>query len=416
MLLVGLTGGIASGKSTVAGWLRDLGAEIIDADVLARQALAAHSPGLSAVGQRFGSHLIDGDGNLDRAGLAAVIFGDDQARADLEAIVHPAVERGFAARVAAAPSDAIVVYDVPLLVENSLASRYHLVAVTQAPRDMRIERAMQRGMTRAEVEARMNSQASDDERRKVADLVISTARSPHEVQTELEHVWHERLVPYEANLRSERRAERSLAALRMDDPRDPWAPAASRILQRLLTAGGHLIADAAHIGSTSVPGLVAKDVLDLQIGVRNLDNADALAPLLASAGFPQVLRRAHDTPKPWAPDPGMWTKSFHANADPGRAANLHVRVTGSPGWEWALCFRDWLRSDERARGAYAELKLETLRQVGSELSPSSPTFAYAEAKEPWFTEVADHEMRSWSERTSWSAGSAQVLRPGSPQA
>lgn len=412
MLLVGLTGGIASGKSSVAGWLRECGAVVIDADVLAREALAEGSAGLAAVGQRFGGGVIASDGTLDRSALAAVIFGDDEARADLEAIVHPAVEQGFAAKVADAPADAIVVYDVPLLVENNLASRYHLVLVTHAPREVRIERAMLRGMTRAQVEARMDAQASDDERRSVADLMISTATSEQDVQDELAHLWRERLVPYEANVRARHRAERSVAALRADDPANPWADQATRILQRLLRAGGSLIADAAHIGSTAVPGLVAKDVLDLQLGVRNLADADALAPLLAAAGFPRVQERAHDTPKPGALDPNLWTKTFHANADPGRAANLHVRVTRSPGWEWALAFRDWLRSDESARREYAKLKLTTLDGVAGELSQSAPTFAYAEAKEPWFTEVADHALHAWKVRSAWSAESSQMLRPG----
>lgn len=421
MLLVGLTGGIASGKSTVAGWLRDQGAVVIDADVLAREALARGSAGLDAVVQRFGAHLLTSEGALDRSALAAVIFDDDDARADLEAIVHPAVERGFAARLAQAPSDAIVIYDVPLLVENALADRYHLVLVTQAPRELRIERAMTRGMTRTQVEARIETQATDEDRRAAADIVISTAREEADVRADVARLWSERLIPYQANLAAGRRAERSKADLSSDDPANPWADQARRLLDRLVRAGGSLIHDAAHIGSTAIPGLVAKDVLDLQVGVRTLADADALAPLLAAAGFPRVQDRAQDTPKAGTPDPELWTKTFHANADPGRAVNLHVRVAGSPGWEWALAFRDWLCSDAAARAGYAALKQGVLADVAEELSATSPTFAYAEAKEPWFSAVADPQIAAWKARTLWSATDSErhrpeeILRPELPQ-
>jgi dephospho-CoA kinase len=195
--VIGLTGGIAAGKSTVAARLAELGAIVIDADRLARDAVALGSPGLAAVVARFGPQVLDGDGALDRAALGAIIFGDPDDRAALNAIVHPEVRRLYRERVqaiAAADPDAIVVYDVPLLVEARAADEFRLIVVVHAPADLRVERLVSlRGMDPASARDRVAAQASDDERLAVADVVIDTSGSIESTLAQTDALW-ERLV------------------------------------------------------------------------------------------------------------------------------------------------------------------------------------------------------------------------------
>lgn len=197
MDVIGLTGGIAAGKSTVAARLAELGAIVIDADRLARDAMALGSPGLAAVVARFGPQVLDGDGALDRAALGAIIFGDPDDRAALNAIVHPEVRRLYRERVqaiAAADPDAIVVYDVPLLVEARAADEFRLIVVVHAPADLRVERLVSlRGMDPASARDRVAAQASDDERLAVADVVIDTSGSIESTLAQTDALW-ERLV------------------------------------------------------------------------------------------------------------------------------------------------------------------------------------------------------------------------------
>ncbi len=197
MDVIGLTGGIAAGKSTVAARLAELGAIVIDADRLARDAVALGSPGLAAVVARFGPQVLDGDGALDRAALGAIIFGDPDDRAALNAIVHPEVRRLYRERVqaiAAADPDAIVVYDVPLLVEARAADEFRLIVVVHAPADLRVERLVSlRGMDPASARDRVAAQASDDERLAVADVVIDTSGSIESTLAQTDTLW-ERLV------------------------------------------------------------------------------------------------------------------------------------------------------------------------------------------------------------------------------
>lgn len=407
MLVVGLTGGIASGKSTAARTLSDLGAVVVDADALSREVLRPGTPGLAAVLDRFGPGILEPDGSLARGALASRVFSDDSARADLEAIVHPAVGAAFEQRVAGAARDAVVVHEIPLLTENHLAPRYHLVIVTRADPGERVRRAVaERGMTADAVRERIAAQASDAERRVVADVVLDTTAPLVAVRQTIGELWRDRLVPYEENVRNCRPAPRALAAL-MDPPRaDPWAAQAARLLARVRHVGRAVVKDAAHIGSTSVPGLPAKDVIDLQIGVASLTDAETLAPRLAAAGFPCIPHNGHDDARP--PLPGHtdaptlgWAKTFHANADPGRAVNLHVRVTGSQGWLWALAFRDWLRADPGARADYLALKREALTVTRDQLTHEHPTAAYAVAKDEWWRGRASSALGAWVERTDW---------------
>ena len=183
----------------------------------------------------------------------------------------------------------------------------------------------------------------------------------------------------------------------LEPHRPAWAQEASRLAARIRAAGPDLILSVDHIGSTSVPGLPAKDVIDLQVAVRDLEAADTLTPLLAAAGFPAVRGVEADTPKPNAPDRSAWLKRFHANADPCRAVNVHVRPVGSAGWSYALMFRDWLRNDPSAVTLYGAHKAHLAAQHAG----SATTRAYAEAKEPWFTDDAWPRMSAWAEATGW---------------
>ena len=151
-----------------------------------------------------------------------------------------------------------------------------------------------------------------------------------------------------------------------------------------------------HIGSTSVPGLAAKDVVDLQVGVAALADADApgFVADLTQRGFVRIPGVLTDTPHPATDDPSGWAKRFHGSMDPGRAANVHVREIGSPGWVFALQFRDWLRVEPQALAHYASLKRA--------LAAGAPsTTEYAEAKEPWFADAYPRVV-DWARRTGWT--------------
>ncbi|NEK96233.1 dephospho-CoA kinase, partial [Modestobacter muralis] len=171
MLRIGLTGGIGSGKSTVAALLAERGAQVVDADRIAREVVEPGTPGLAAVAAEFGEGVLAADGALDRGALASIVFGDTAARARLDGIVHPLVRARAAELVAAAPADAVVVQDVPLLVETGQAGSYDLVLVVEADPDTRVQRLVGRGLSAEDARARMASQASDEERRAVADVV-----------------------------------------------------------------------------------------------------------------------------------------------------------------------------------------------------------------------------------------------------
>jgi dephospho-CoA kinase len=218
-----------------------------------------------------------------------------------------------------------------------------------------------------------------------------------QLRKQVDELWDGRLVPYARNIAAGVRADRTRGPVLVPH-REDWAQQAARISARLAAVAPGLILAVDHIGSTSVPGLPAKDVIDLQVAVPDLKTAARLAPLLAAAGFPGVRDVESDTPKPNAPDPTQWLKRFHANADPCRAVNVHVRPAGSAGWRYALMFRDWLRDDPSALKLYAGHK----EDLAGRFAGSPGTRAYAEAKEPWFTDVAWPKMSAWADATGWA--------------
>ena len=191
MLLVGLTGGIGSGKSTVASMLGQRGAVVLDADDFARQAVAAGTPGFRRVVETFGQRVIGPEGELDREKLAAIVFEDDEDRRRLEAIVHPEVGRLFQQSVEPfRATDRIVVYAVPLLVENHLESMFDTVVIVTASEEVRVERLLRRGLSEEDARARIRAQLSDAEREAVADAVIPNDGSVAGLEGRVEALWN----------------------------------------------------------------------------------------------------------------------------------------------------------------------------------------------------------------------------------
>src|SRR4051795_11420726 len=202
MLRVGLTGGIGAGKSTVSAELASSGAVVVEADQLARRGVEPGSPGLTEVVEAFGPGVLRADGTLDRPALARVAFADDASRRRLKAILHPRIAELTLRETAAAPPDAVVVHDVPLLVENGLAPNYQLVLVVTAPPAAGARRlGAGRGMTQDEVRARMAAQADDDRRAAAADVLLDNGKDRGDVLGAVRRLWHDRLGPFAGNPR-----------------------------------------------------------------------------------------------------------------------------------------------------------------------------------------------------------------------
>ncbi|MEU8221984.1 dephospho-CoA kinase [Kribbella sp. NPDC048915] len=192
MLRVGLTGGIGAGKSAVSSRLAARGAVVIDSDVLAREVVARGTEGLAEVVAAFGSDVLTADGELDRPALGKIVFGDEAARRKLESIIHPRVRARAAEIEAAAAADAIVVHDIPLLVETGQAGGFDVVLVVDVPVEVQVERlTTQRGMPDEEAKRRIASQASRDDRLAVADVVVGNAGTLADLDRRVDEVWSE---------------------------------------------------------------------------------------------------------------------------------------------------------------------------------------------------------------------------------
>lgn len=193
MPLIALTGGIASGKSTIAARLAEHGATVVDADRIVREVQQPGGPVLDDIAVAFGAEVIAADGALDRAALGARVFGDDAALARLNAIVHPAVraesQRRFDAAFAADPA-AVVVYDVPLLVEARVDDPWDLIVVADAPAELRVQRMVRlRGMSEQDARRRIGAQVSDEQRRAIADVVIDTSGAVEHTLAQVDELW-----------------------------------------------------------------------------------------------------------------------------------------------------------------------------------------------------------------------------------
>jgi dephospho-CoA kinase len=189
---VGLTGGIASGKSTVSSMLRELGAVVIDADALAREVVERGTPGLAAVVAEFGDGLLTDEGELDRPAMGALVFADEAARRRLEAIVHPLVFERIVALEADAPPGAIVVHDIPLLAESGRAGTFDAVIVVEAPADVQVERMVrERGWTESEALARIAAQATPQDRRALATYLVENTGTLADLRRRVEEIYAE---------------------------------------------------------------------------------------------------------------------------------------------------------------------------------------------------------------------------------
>lgn len=393
MLRIGLTGGMGAGKSTVARLLVERGAVLVDSDAIAREVVAPGTEGLAALVEAFGADILSADGSLDRPALAAKAFASDEARGTLNSITHPLVGARTTEIIAAAPADGIVVQDIPLLVENGLGAMTNLVVVVEAALETRVHRLEEfRGVARADALSRISAQATDEQRRAVADVLLDNSGAPEDLAPQVSALWDERLVPFERNLRTRTMPPRGAVELAAPDP--AWPAQAQRLIARLALACGAAALRIDHIGSTSVPGLPAKDVIDIQITVADLDTADGLRDALENAGFPR-LAPLTDDPKPGT-DPALWAKRIHGNADPGRRANVHLRVDGWPGQRFALAFRDWLRAEPAAREEYLAVKRKAEASAAG-LVDKAAIEAYLDVKTPWFDEVYPR-VPAWAEQ------------------
>ena len=193
MLLVGLTGGIGSGKSTVARLLGERGAVVFDADLLAREAVEPGTPGHAAVIERFGADVLAPGGALDREALASIVFADPSARRDLEQIVHPEVRRLFAeGSEAYRDSDRVVVFSAPLLVESGMYTAFEILVVVSATVATQIERLMrQRGMSEGSIRARIDAQAPLEDKAAVADFLVDNEGTLDELESQVERLWND---------------------------------------------------------------------------------------------------------------------------------------------------------------------------------------------------------------------------------
>lgn len=390
MLRVGLTGGIGSGKSMVAARLGQRGAWIIDSDQIAREVLEPGTAGLRAVAEEFGEEILAENGALDRPALAARVFNDADARGRLNAIVHPLVAARSAELVAVAPPDAIVVQDVPLLVEAGMAAEFPLVVVIHADAAVRLRRLVkQRGMACPAAAARIAAQATDEQRRAAADVWLDNSGCRDDTLAAVDRLWAQRLVPFEHNLRHRRRAKRTAAPV-LVVPDDSWSRQAQRVITRVGKVAGGRALRIDHIGSTAVPGLDAKDVLDVQVVVADLEVAKRLAADLSAVGLVRLAGRWWDN----ARDGTTRDKAYATNADPARAVNCHIRPVNSPSWRDALLLRDWLRTHSDGAREYADLKRRLAARQWDNID------AYATAKTPFISSALDQAER-WAARTGW---------------
>ena len=379
----------------------ELGGIVVDGDVIAREVVEPGTEGLAKLVDAFGEQILHQDGALNRPALAAIAFSDDDKRLTLNGIVHPLVAHRRSELIAAAREDAVIVEDIPLLVESGMAPMFPLVVIVHADADLRVKRLIEhRGFSEQDARARIAAQATEEQRREVADVWLDNSSSTGELIEQARSLWHERILPFAHNLDRGQPAQSAPALVAYDRT---WPAQAARILARLNTACGHRAVRIDHIGSTAIPGMAAKDVIDVQVTVPSLDLADELGEPLTAAGYvPRPWRT--DVPKPDArstnpeidhsDDEALWGKRIYCSADPGRPTNVHIRVDGWPGQQFALLFVDWLRDNGSAQADYLALK----RRVVGE--GHATTGAYADAKEPWFLD-AYRRAWEWADTTGW---------------
>jgi len=287
--------------------------------------------------------------------------------------------------------DAVVVQDIPLLVEAGLAAGFPLVVVVHADAEVRVARLIeQRGMAESDVVARISAQATDEQRYAAADVWLDNNGSRDRTFAEVDRLWEQRLVPFEDNLRHHRRAPRAATPVLVASD-DRWPLQAQRVIARIAAVAGWRAHRIDHIGSTAVPGLDAKDVLDVQVVVADLGAAKRLADDLSAVGLVRLAGRWWDN----SGDGTARDKAMATNADPARAVNCHIRPVDSPIWRETLLLRDWLRAHPAGVREYVELKHRLAAQQWDCID------SYATAKTPFVSSALDR-ARHWAARTGWS--------------
>jgi len=407
LLRIGLTGGIGAGKSTVSATFSECGGIIVDGDVIAREVVEPGTEGLTKLVEAFGEGILHPEGALNRPALAAIAFSDDDKRATLNGIVQPLVGHRRSELIAAAAEDAVIIEDIPLLVESQMAPMFPLVIIVHADEDLRVQRLIEhRGFSEDDARARIKAQATEEQRRAVADVWLDNSGSAGELVEKARDLWYQRILPFAHNLQ-QRQPARVSPQLVAYDP--SWPDQAKRVLARLNTACGHRAKRIDHIGSTAIAGVDAKDVIDVQVTVDSLATAEELSGALLTAGYPRIEGITADVAKPdgrstvpefdhvddeTANQKNLWHKRIHASADPGRPTNVHIRVEGWPNQQFALLFTDWMSANPGVRDDYLALK----RRVAA--AGHHTTGAYTDAKEPWFLD-AYRRAWEWADATQW---------------
>lgn len=301
-LLLGLTGGIGAGKSTVAALLRARGAGVVDADAVAREVVEVGEPALQALADEFGEGVLAVDGSLDRPALAALAFVNPERTAALNAIMHPAIGERTQERLAELADHDVVVHDVPLLVENGMTGRYHLSLLVDVPEDVRLMRlTTKRGLDPEDARRRIRAQADDDARRRACDVVLDNSTSEADLARRFETVWTQRIAPFQRN-----RAAGLPAAQHSVQSEDRGVDALQAAGHRLLARLTHA-AHAAGISSSGVMG-TGSEAVEITLRIEGTTDRTLLSQMLADAGFPRTPGAAGE----------------FATADPGQPATVHI--------------------------------------------------------------------------------------------
>jgi dephospho-CoA kinase len=255
----------------------------VDGDVIAREVVEPGTPGLAALAEHFGDGILLPDGALNRPALAAIAFSDEDKRLKLNGIVHPLVAHRRSELIAAALESVespVIVEDIPLLVESQMAPLFPLVVIVHADPELRVARLIgYRGFAEDDARARIAAQASEEQRRLVADVWLDNSGPAGDLVERARELWYQRILPFSRNIAAGTPAP-DPAALVASDP--TWPEQARRAVARLRTACGHRATRVDHIGSTAVAGMDARDIIDLQITVESPAVADDLAGDLLS--------------------------------------------------------------------------------------------------------------------------------------
>ena len=381
MLRIGLTGGIGAGKSTVSRAFAECGGVIVDGDVISREVVQPGTEGLAALVEHFGDGILLPDGALNRPALAGIAFSDEDKRLTLNGIVHPLVAHRRSELIAAAAEDAVIIEDIPLLVESQMAPMFPLVVIVHAEPEVRVRRLIDhRGFSEDDAKARISAQATDEQRRRVADVWLDNTGSEGELTEHARELWYDRILPFSHNVATRTPADDPTGLVAADPT---WPDQARRTIARLNTACGHRAKRIDHIGSTAVAGMDARDIIDVQVTVASMEVADELAEDLLRAGYPRVGTITAD--HRFDGSTGLWPKRFHASADPGRPTHVHIRADGEPNQRFALLFVDWLEANPAVRADYLAVKRD----------------ADPGAIGRWFSD-AYPRARAWAEATGWS--------------